>query len=352
MRVVFDQELLAGTYPATTVSFFLEMIRLMADMAPDDEFVLLTKHGKRLKDPMPDNVFLSVPSNFATRFLGSRFLTRIRLPKDVKKLAPDLFVGFDNISLHRYPGKKVLVLIDILPGSLQLRKALAAASSVIKYQKEPLIKGNFKAFPIPYPQAEYRLSWGLKENIKIQYTAGYDYFLFAGDIDQRYQLENLLKAFSLFKQWQQSSMRLVIAGRETPATAAFEAKLDTYKYRADVVLFKNVPFNDLRELVSAAYAFVYPASTENFPVSLLQAMAHGVPVITTDLPVIREWTAGSAVYIGAEAVNGFFKAMQLLYKDETERDAVIAAQDKLLSDSEPVFARQLLDELHRISDQK
>jgi hypothetical protein len=49
-------------------------------------------------------------------------------------------------------------------------------------------------------------------------------------------------------------------------------------------------------------------------------------------------------------VNGFFKAMQLLYKDETERDAVIAAQDKLLSDTEPAFARELLEELRRISD--
>jgi glycosyltransferase involved in cell wall biosynthesis len=351
MRVVFDQGLLAGTYPATTVSFFLEMIRLMADMAPDDEFVLLTKHGKRLKDPMPDNVYLSVPSNFATRFMGSRFLTRIRLPLDVKKLTPDVFVGFDNAALQRYPGRKLQVLIHKSPDSPLLTKASGAAL-VIKYQKEDVSAGNFRSVPIPYPQAEYRLSWGLKENIKIQYTAGYDYFLFAGDIDQRYQLESLLKAFSLFKQWQQSSMRLVIAGRETATTAAFEAKLDTYKYRADVVLFKNVPFNDLRELVSAAYAFVYPASTETFPVTLLQAMSHGVPVITTDLPVTRDWTAGSAVYIGAEVVNGFFKAMQLLYKDETERDAVIAAQDKLLSDSEPVFARELLEELRRISDQK
>ena len=242
------------------------------------------------------------------------------------------------------------MLIDQALNSPAMSKAATAATTIIRYQKEANSSGNLKSFPVPYPQAEYRLSWGLKENIKIQYTAGYDYFLFAGDIDQRYQLESVLKAFSLFKQWQQSSMRLVIAGRETPATAAFEAKLDTYKYRADVVLFKNVPFNDLRELVSAAYAFVYPASAENFPVPLLQSMAHGVPVITTDLPIIREWTAGSAVYIGADVVNGFFKAMQLLYKDETERDAVIAAQDKLLSDTEPAFARELLEDLRRISD--
>ena len=66
------------------------------------------------------------------------------------------------------------------------------------------------------------MDWEEKELIKEKYADGKAYFLFSGDINQRSNLINLLKAFSFFKKRQKSNMLLLIAGN---ADEAFKKEL-------------------------------------------------------------------------------------------------------------------------------
>jgi glycosyltransferase involved in cell wall biosynthesis len=57
----------------------------------------------------------------------------------------------------------------------------------------------------------------------------------------------------------------------------------------DVVLLGTVPDDELPGWYHAADAFVFPSVTEGWGLAVLEALAAGLPVITTDLPVFQEY---------------------------------------------------------------
>jgi glycosyltransferase involved in cell wall biosynthesis len=55
-----------------------------------------------------------------------------------------------------------------------------------------------------------------------------------------------------------------------------------------------VPHGDLPSLVAAADVFAFPSTAEGFGLAAMEALAAGVPVVTRDLPVLREVFGGAA----------------------------------------------------------
>ena len=57
----------------------------------------------------------------------------------------------------------------------------------------------------------------------------------------------------------------------------------------DVVLVGTVPEADIPAWYAAADVLAFPSVKEGFGLAVLEAMAAGLPVVTSDLPVFREW---------------------------------------------------------------
>jgi glycosyltransferase involved in cell wall biosynthesis len=174
------------------------------------------------------------------------------------------------------------------------------------------IRNNFKT-----------LSYEQKDNIKNEHTLGNEYFLAVGGIHPRKNILQLLKAFSQFKKWQQSNMKLVIAGRLAWQYETFIEKLTSYKYRNDVVLTGYINDNTLAELMGSAYALVYPSLFEGFGVPIIEAMQSGTPVITSNTSSMPEVGGDAALYANTNDVDDLAKQMMLLYKDEKLRNNLI-----------------------------
>lgn len=164
-----------------------------------------------------------------------------------------------------------------------------------------------------------------KENVKAGYADGREYFLFSGGIHPRKNLLNLLKAFSLFKKWQHSDMKLLVAGRLAWQYEAVLEKLKTYKYREDVVILGYLPEEQLARITASAYAMVYPSFLEGFGLPILEAMQSGVPVITSDKGSMPEVGGDAALYADPANPDAIAKQMLALYRDENKRSALIEA---------------------------
>jgi glycosyltransferase involved in cell wall biosynthesis len=167
------------------------------------------------------------------------------------------------------------------------------------------------------------LSWAETQSVKTQYSGGKDYFIFAGDIAEQHQLIDLLKAFSIFKKWQQSNMLLVIAGSTTSYISQLEEKLISYKYHQDVIIVKNPALEEQRKLVAASYALVHPASANSWPQPLVLAVQHKVAIIASDIPGNRAITDAAVWIDNSDIINGLSAAMQLLYKDEQQKHKIL-----------------------------
>ncbi|NQV44709.1 MAG: glycosyltransferase family 4 protein [Rhodospirillales bacterium] len=91
----------------------------------------------------------------------------------------------------------------------------------------------------------------------------------------------------------------------------------------------EMPPGDLIDLYRAADAFVFPSKVETFGIVLVEAMAAGLPVITTDSPgcrdVVRRDTDG--VTVSHDDVVGFADAMQRIMADTNHR-AMLSARAK------------------------
>ena len=134
---------------------------------------------------------------------------------------------------------------------------------------------------------------------------------------------DILKAFSLFKKWQQSNMKLLIAAGVNTTKKDVAEKKNTYKYKDDVVLLANDDEAILAKIMAAAYCVLYPQVSVDFNTPIVEALQVGVPVIATNDSNIKELAAEAAIYINANSPEALAEKMQLIYKDEILRSKLI-----------------------------
>lgn len=159
------------------------------------------------------------------------------------------------------------------------------------------------------------LSWEEKQLIKDKYAEGKDYFvsIISGE---KHEFINLLKAFTIFKKWQQSSMQLIIIHNENPHQDF--PKLETYKHKSDVHLLPLAEEEKMRVLASA-YANVHAVTLEAVPSTVINAIFCETPIITSDLPAIKELAGDAGLYINPSNVDDISRNMITIYKDESLR---------------------------------
>jgi glycosyltransferase involved in cell wall biosynthesis len=246
---------------------------------------------------LPDRLLNNLPNAGIKRLgkTGFRWLDRYRLLRRAKALAVDRLVSPEPVT-----GNWRIEAIESASGTISARGSITWGGAGI---------------PVLLPGIVQSLSWAAEESIKTQYTAGKSFFLYVGMLGESGGLLDLLKAFSIFKKWQQSNMQLVLTGYTNRETAALAEKLETYKYRQDVVLLENLPLEETARLVAAAYTVLYP-STKGFPLACYAATQWGKALIAADSSSNRA-TAASAEWIEAgKTAEGFSKAMIAVYRDE------------------------------------
>lgn len=142
--------------------------------------------------------------------------------------------------------------------------------------------------------------------------------LAAGRLAHQKGFDDLISAFALSVP-EHPGWDLVIAG-EGPERPALERRIAELELTGRVLLPGVV--KDLGERMDGASVFVLSSRYEGFPNVLLEAMAHGLPVISTDCPsgpadIITDREDGLIVPVGA--VPAMAAALHALMGDEEQR---------------------------------
>ena len=167
------------------------------------------------------------------------------------------------------------------------------------------------------------IDWNEKLAIKNAFTNGHEYFICVGAIHPRKNMMNLLKAFSHFKKWNKSNMKLVFTGRLAWKYNHFLEQLKSYKFRDDIVLTGYLPEEKLIQITSAAYTSLYLSFYEGFGLPIVEAMQSGVPVISSDTSSMPEVGGDAVLYADPNNPKAIAEQMQLLYKNEQFRQIQI-----------------------------
>jgi len=142
--------------------------------------------------------------------------------------------------------------------------------------------------------------------VKQKYQLSRPYVLFTGTIEPRKNIDTLLDAYASMVESLRDEFELVIAG---PAGWAQKETLDRLK---GVRYLGYVPEADLAPLTAAAAVFAYPSLYEGFGFPVAQAMAAGVPVITSNVSSLPEVTGNAAVLIDPRSTSELRNALTRL----------------------------------------
>lgn len=344
MKIAVNTRFLLNDYLEGYGYFLYETLCRITRSHPEHEFIFIFDRPFDKRFVFAGNVTPVMAGPPARHPLLWKLWYDVKVPAVLKKYKADVFLSCDGFCSLTTKVPQCLLVHDLsflhypsfIPKSHFLfykyytPKFLHKAKKVITvsdFSKKDISShygtGSISIVPNAARDSFRPVTESEKEAVKNKYTAGRDYFVYAGAIHPRKNLVNLLRAFSVFKKKQKSNWKLVLAGRLAWKYKVFVENIKTYKYREDVILTSYLEEKELAKLVASAYGLVYPSMWEGFGVPVLEAMNCNVPVITSANSAMQEIAGEAALYADPGDYQDIAAKMLLLYKDEELRSRLI-----------------------------
>ncbi|MDQ2712494.1 MAG: glycosyltransferase family 4 protein [Acidobacteriota bacterium] len=146
--------------------------------------------------------------------------------------------------------------------------------------------------------------------------------LFVGALQARKNVKRLVEAFEVLpKPW-----RLVLAGAPTGFKAAEILKrVEASPCRDRIDVTDYVSRERLHDLYAKASIFAFPSLDEGFGIPVLEAMAWGIPVLTSDGAALGELAHGAALLVNPQNVSDIADGLTQLIQREDLREQLIQA---------------------------
>jgi len=145
------------------------------------------------------------------------------------------------------------------------------------------------------------------------------YILYVGTLEPRKNLPALVESYRRLVEAGAIKEHLVLAGKLGWGYEALLKQIQVPALRGRVRLAGYVDQKDLPAVYAGARLFVYPSLHEGFGFPPLEAMACGVPVISTRSSSLTENLEPGAELVAPDDVAGLAGAMQRLLTDDTLR---------------------------------
>jgi len=148
------------------------------------------------------------------------------------------------------------------------------------------------------------------------------YVLYAGALQPRKNLLRLLAAYAKVRS-EMTAPPLVLAGSPSAHGEQLKDAARKLGLERSVVFPGYVPGDQLPALYRGATVFVYPSLYEGFGLPVLEAMACGVPVVTSDVSSMPEVADDAALLVDPESVDRLAWAISVLLLDRDLRSTLI-----------------------------
>jgi len=161
------------------------------------------------------------------------------------------------------------------------------------------------------------------DEVRLHYGTGESFILCVGDLQPRKNLKTLIAAYIRLRQADAIRHKLVLVGRAAWLFDDIFAAARDSRYAGDIVFTGYVPNEDLAALYSAAELFVYPSLFEGFGLPLLEAMACGTPVVTSNTSSLPEVVGDAGVMVDPLDVEGLASAISLVLENAMLRTQLV-----------------------------
>ena len=154
------------------------------------------------------------------------------------------------------------------------------------------------------------------ELIYQQYIEEPGYFFFLGNTDPKKNTERTLIAYSKYLEMSDVKRKLLMADLDRGYLDEIIDRNDIGNIRDHIVMPGYIKNADLPYIYNNAFAFLYTSLRESFGIPLLEAMACGTPVITSNTSSMPEIGGSEVIMVNPLNVNEITEKMLLLEKDK------------------------------------
>lgn len=352
MRIGIDVSWAQGT-PSGTATYVAGLVEALVRVGPQHEYVLFTRTpspgGRRPRRPaFPDLIAPNV-RRVAVDAPLTNLRQQVTLPLALRRARLDLYhapayflplawrgpsvVGMFDLNFLRLwenwePGRRLVYLSLLLQAPLaahQARRVItlshASARDLTRLLRVPPRKiavipaappALFHQTPEPAVVAAARRRYG-------------SFFLSVGVLAPQKNLERVLRAFAQVNNGK-SEARLVLVGAPAGAYVAevLRPLARELGIEGRVVFAGHADDEALRALYHAALALVYPSLGEGFGLPIVEAMACGCPVVTSNLSSMPEVAGDAALLVDPRDVSALLAAMERLCGEPALRAAMAA----------------------------
>ena len=149
-----------------------------------------------------------------------------------------------------------------------------------------------------------------------KYIADEGYFFFLGNTDPKKNTERTLVAYSKYLQQSDVKRKLLMADLDSEYLNGIIQRNHIENIRDYILMPGYIVNSDLPYIYNGAFAFLYTSLRESFGIPLLEAMACGTPVITSNTSSMPEIAGHNTILVNPESSNEIAEMMLQLESDE------------------------------------
>jgi glycosyltransferase involved in cell wall biosynthesis len=195
-----------------------------------------------------------------------------------------------------------------------------------------------------------------RELIAQRYQVTYPFLLYAGRVSPHKNVVRMIEAFSALKTALERNriypdLKLIIIGDDLSGNPDLRRTVVRSGVQNDVRFLGFIPIEVLRIFYDEAKIFVFPSLYEGFGLPPLEAMAHGTPVVTSNVSSLPEVVGNAAVLVNPENVFEIMRALHRVLTDQALRDRLKErGYQQTAKFSWETSVRRMLDTYHQIAD--
>jgi glycosyltransferase involved in cell wall biosynthesis len=324
-------------------TYVRNLVRALARVDAENRYVLLVRPAdKEALPPLPENFRTVIESSpvYSPRELVALswrlFRLRLDLYHATHYVLPAVVPSRVVVTIHDiihllYPeflpsGLAFLYAQRMIHRSLTRGDRIIAVSQNTKNDLMEYFDVDGKKIQVVYNGVEERFRARLpEEEIDRQLAAAgisRPYLLFVGNPKPHKNLDNVVQAYARARRMAQFDVPLVCVGAKSGADSKIRQRAQYLGLADRVHLLGHVADELLPAIYQGATLFLYPTLYEGFGLPVVEAMASGVAVITSNTSALKEIAEGYAHLVDPLDVDGMAKAIANAMSDGDRRAAL------------------------------
>jgi len=154
---------------------------------------------------------------------------------------------------------------------------------------------------------------------KQKYNLPDNFMFFLGNTDPKKNTANVLKAFADFNNRSVIKYKLLMLDYEGNALMQVLNDIGHPELRSEIVMTGYVPNIEMPAIINQCKVFLYPSLRESFGIPILEGMACGVSVITSNTSSMPEIAGDAAVLVDPYQSDEILAAIEHILTDEAFR---------------------------------